>query len=222
VFGVGRRWTAYRLLDPHAVTVELAISGGARVAETTVRVLVPVLGTREIGARAVRPEDGADRLLPARGGEGLAPRERLDRLHAGHEPKLLQEHLRRLLEVHGVEMQALDAQLLVVQDPATHVRHELDARRTHALVVVLVRLELVQPRLWDDGLREHRRFFEAVPGLNRRDAGHYGHRDPRGADGFRPADEHVDVVEHLGEDEGAADVDLLFQVLHLPFAFLRG
>ena len=60
-----------RLLDPDAVPVELAVRGRARVSETAVRVLVPVLCAGEVGPRAVRPEDRADVLCTAVGGKRL-------------------------------------------------------------------------------------------------------------------------------------------------------
>ncbi len=59
------------LLEPDSVSVEFAVCGRTRVSETTIGVLVPVLGTREVGARPVGPEDGTDGLGAAVGGEGL-------------------------------------------------------------------------------------------------------------------------------------------------------
>ena len=60
-----------RLFDPDSITVQFTERRTAGVTETTVGVLVPVLGTREVRPRPVGPEDGADGLGAAIGGEGL-------------------------------------------------------------------------------------------------------------------------------------------------------
>ncbi len=59
-----------------------------------------------------------------------------------------------------------------------------------------------------------RRAHESVPSLDGRNSGDDGYGDPIAPDFVHPADEDIDVVEHLSEDEVAPGVDLLLEVLH--------
>jgi len=144
----------------------------------------------------------------------LPPRQRFNRLHPWNEIELLQQHFRRLLEIHGVKVKPSNTQIFF-EYATTHVRDQTQPDRAHFLVVVFVRLEDVQPALGDDNACEARRAHESVPSLDRSNSGDDGDRDPIAPDFVHPADEDIDVVEHLGEDEVAPGVNLLLEVLHL-------
>ena len=151
----------------------------------------------------------------------LPPGKGLDDFDARDEVELLQQHPAALLEVHGVEVQALDADVRSEDLPA-EVGDELRAQLADLLVVILVRLELVQEKLRDRDLGHLRRLLEAVPRLDGHDPRDDGHRDPGGPGRLDPRDEHVDVVEHLREDEVRTGVDLVLEVLHLACGLLWG
>ena len=69
----------------------------------------------------------------------LAPRQRLERLNPVNEVQLLQQHLRPLLEVHGVKVKTFDANIRRKNLPA-HVRDKFGAKLPHLLIVILMRL----------------------------------------------------------------------------------
>ncbi len=98
-------------------------------------------------------------------------------------------------------------------DLAAHVGDERLADLAHGHVVVLDGLQLLHPAVGDLAVHVVRAPHEAVVGGDGHDAGHDGHVDALGAHLGDPAQEVLDVVEHLGDDEGATHVDLLLEVL---------
>ena len=96
------------------------------------------------------------------------------------------------------------------QDRTTHIGHELDAKLSHFLVVVLDRLQDVQEMLRDYGVCHPRSLLETIPVLNGHNTWDDGDCDTRLSNGLDPADEEVYIKEHLGKDPGAAEVDFCF------------
>lgn len=61
----------YRVLEHNTILVKLTVGRTAGVTVTTVRVLIPVLGTRQVRLCTVCPEDRTDSFCSSVGGEGL-------------------------------------------------------------------------------------------------------------------------------------------------------
>lgn len=87
------------------------------------------------------------------------------------------------------------------------------ANVTDSVIVVLDGLESVHPLLGNPAVHVLGATEEAGVGGNGHDAGENGDGDATLADTADPADEVVGVVEHLGDDEGGAHVDLLLEVV---------
>ncbi len=85
-----------------------------------------------------------------------------------------------------------------------------------------MRFQSLLELLGDDYLCETGGPLETVPSLDRRDTGNDGDGDSSGSHRVDPVDEDLDIVEHLGEDEVHARVDLVLEELHLPVAFVFG
>lgn len=67
---------SHRLLYPDAVAIQIAESGTARVTETSVRVLIPVLRPCDVRACPIGPEDRPYSLRTTIGCEALLRQDR--------------------------------------------------------------------------------------------------------------------------------------------------
>lgn len=150
----------------------------------------------------------------------LTPGQRLNRLHPRNKVQLLQQHLRRSLQIHGVKVQTTDPNVLVY-DPPTKLRDQRYTYFAHFLVIILHGLERIEEVLRNDGFGEARCSLEAPPSLDWRNAWYDGAGDTNGTDSFDPVDENLHVVEHLRKDDAAACVYLFLEVLELQVTLMR-
>lgn len=196
-----------------AVGVELTKGRRARITPATVGELVPVLGAENVGLVAVAPEDGTDVLVAtAKALGGLPGKGLLQRTLGGGGPaELLEDHAGGLGQVHGVKVHVVDTG---GHELAAHLDNQVLANLTDGNIVVLDGLELVEPALGNLAAAVLDAAEEAGVGSNGHDARQNGNGDACGADLADPANEVFDVVEHLGDDEGAAEVDLVLEVLN--------
>ncbi|KAL2274629.1 hypothetical protein FJTKL_03049 [Diaporthe vaccinii] len=145
-------------------------------------------------------------------GERLLPRQSLlDRAALGRHPvQLLEDHAGGLGQVHGVEVQVRNASR---QDLAAHVSDEGLANFSSGGIVVLDGLQGIHELLGDPAL--HMVDPPEKTGVcgDGHDAWNDGNVDATGSDLANPAEKVVDVVEHLGDDEGGTGVHLLLQVV---------
>lgn len=141
----------------------------------------------------------------------LSPWERFDGLNPRNEVQLLQEHSGPFLEIHGINMDAVDIQVGVQNCPA-HIGYKLDAKFPHFLVIVLDRPQDVQEMLWDNGIRHPRSLLKTVPVLDGHDTWDDWDGDARLSNSLHPANEEVHVKKHLGEDPRATEVGLCLEV----------
>ncbi|KAI3484885.1 hypothetical protein L1887_51939 [Cichorium endivia] len=170
----------------------------------------------DVALRAVGPEDGADLFVTPLGRETGSPGERADLVDGRREAEVVKEHARALFEVHGVDVQAADAEARA-DDLLAHVADEASADLSHLLVVVLDRVEGVVEVLGHERAEASGGALESAVGLDGHDAGDDGAGDAGGPDVLDPLCEDVKVVEHLGEDEVGACVDLGLEALELLF-----
>jgi hypothetical protein len=105
-----------------------------------------------------------------------------------------------------------------VKDFPAHIGDKFSTGLTDGLVVGLDGFELIQEVLRDDRFAEVGDPFELGPGLDGHEPGDHRHRDPRGPDLSDPIDKYINIIEHLGEDEVRASVDLLLEINRLLFS----
>ena len=194
------------------VCVQFTKGGRARVTPAAVGELIPVLGAKDVGLVAVAPEDGTNILVatPKTLG-GLPGQGLLKRTLGARSPfQLLEDHACGLSQVHGVEVQVVDA---IGEEGAAQVGHQSLSDLTDGNIIVLDGLHGVHPILGDLDVQVLGSAEETGISSDGHDTGDNGDSDATLADLFDPADEVVGVVGHLGDDEGGAHVDLVLEVV---------
>lgn len=102
---------------------------------------------------------------------------------------------------------------------ATNIGNHLGSNLSNLLIVVLMGLQSLKEFWRNDSLSQRCCSHETVPSLNRIDAWYDRNSDACCPNGLDPINEHIHVVEHLGENEVDTDVNLLLEILHLEIAF---
>lgn len=201
-------------IDLDGVTIEITVRGRSRVTPSSVGEFIPVIRSRQVGLLSVCPKDRANGFLSSRRGERRSPWQGLDLFLSAFETQLLEQHSSTLLQVERVDVQSANPDV-GGQDVSTHVGDELRADRSNTFVILLHGQQNIPELLRHDDTLTLDPSHKLLPRLNRHDPRDDRHIDSCGSNTLDPVDENVDVVEHLGENEVGAGVDLFLQVLNL-------
>ena len=109
-----------------------------------------------------------------------------------------------------------------VEQFLTHFHDQVSSDITDQLVIVLDRIQPGREMLRDGDLAPLGPSQEGRVGSDRHDPGNNGHVHARSSNLGTPVDEIINIVKHLSDDEVAAGVDLLLQILEIKLhVFVR-
>ncbi|KAH3668910.1 hypothetical protein OGAPHI_002665 [Ogataea philodendri] len=192
--------------------VNVARSFKLSVAPSSVRKLVPVGCSCNVGELSVFPEDWSDVLVGSVWIQRLSPwLFHVGKLLIGDQVQALKNHQGRFLQVHGVEMEMVH--LLGVQQLLAHLDHQFSTNVSDLGVVVLDRVQSIAEMLWDGNLRPAGSSHERSVGTNRHDSRNDRNGDSQIPAIFTPVDEVLDIVEHLCDNEVCSGILFLLQML---------